>query len=264
MGRADEQRLAFGRVADAYDRARPSYPAEVVDAVVELGGLSPGVAIFEVGAGTGKATVLLAQRGLRILAVEPDREMARIARARVAAYPELEIVESDFERWRPSGRRQAIVSAQAWHWVAEDVRYAKAGEALLPGGKLLAIWTLPDWGRFALRAVFADVYRELVPDMRPDFPMHPDSDPASMAGDWLGEIERAAGFGDPVVLRFPWTERYTSAAYAELVSTHQDHIRLPDDRRSRLLTALEEAVDAAGGELAMPYETRVCAATWAG
>ncbi|MGZ4350604.1 MAG: hypothetical protein ACXVRX_08795, partial [Solirubrobacteraceae bacterium] len=60
----DEQRLAFGQVAELYDRARPSYPAAAIDAVLAHGRLAPGVRIVEVGAGTGKATELLAGRGL--------------------------------------------------------------------------------------------------------------------------------------------------------------------------------------------------------
>jgi hypothetical protein len=32
----EEQRLAFGRVAELYDRARPSYPASAIDFVTLL------------------------------------------------------------------------------------------------------------------------------------------------------------------------------------------------------------------------------------
>jgi trans-aconitate methyltransferase len=171
-----------------------------VDAIIRLAGASPGTAVFEVGAGTGKATVLLAQRGLRILALEPDPEMARVARANCAAYPDVEIVESDFERWHAPERRRALVSAQAWHWVAADARYPSAREALVRDGKLLAMWTVPDWESCALRQAFADVYRATVPDMAADFPMHPDSDPPSLAGEWHREIAGAEGFVDPAVV----------------------------------------------------------------
>ena len=56
---APEQRLAFGRVAELYDRARPSYPPAAVDAMIEFAAFTPPTRILEVGAGTGKATVLL-------------------------------------------------------------------------------------------------------------------------------------------------------------------------------------------------------------
>jgi hypothetical protein len=52
----------FGEVAELYDQARPSYPAVLFDDVIAFAPQSPRV--LEVGAGTGKATVLLAERGL--------------------------------------------------------------------------------------------------------------------------------------------------------------------------------------------------------
>jgi hypothetical protein len=33
----DERRLAFGRVAALYDRARPSYPAELFECLIDAG-----------------------------------------------------------------------------------------------------------------------------------------------------------------------------------------------------------------------------------
>jgi hypothetical protein len=50
----ERQRLAFGRVAELYDRARPTYPGAVVDRVIERAGLRAGARIVEVGAGAGK------------------------------------------------------------------------------------------------------------------------------------------------------------------------------------------------------------------
>jgi hypothetical protein len=106
--------------------------------------------------------VLLAQRGLRILALEPDPAMAAVARANCTSYPGVEIVESDFERFPAPARRPAIISAQAWHWIDPETRYRKAHEALHLGGKLLAMWTLPKWESCAVRQAFAEVYRATV------------------------------------------------------------------------------------------------------
>lgn len=83
----DEQRLAFGQVAQVYDRVRPSYPPVVIDAVLDFAGVRYDGRILEVGAGTGKATTLLADRGLAVLALEPDPAMAAVARMNCAGYP---------------------------------------------------------------------------------------------------------------------------------------------------------------------------------
>lgn len=62
--------LSFGATAEEYDRVRPSYPSALID---DLEALHP-LAVLDVGAGTGKASELLAARGLDVLAVEADRE----------------------------------------------------------------------------------------------------------------------------------------------------------------------------------------------
>jgi SAM-dependent methyltransferase len=256
----DEQRLAFGRVAELYDRWRPSYPAAAIDAVLEYGGLTAGTPIVEVGAGTGKATELLAARGLAVLAIEPSAEMARLARARCAAHPEVEVVESEFEDWAPPERRQALVSAAAWHWIDPAVRFARAHAALVRGGMLAAVWSFPDWERCAAREPLRRAYRSAAPALSADFPMHPDSEPSRLAGHWEAEIEAGGLFAEPIVLTFPWCRRYASHEYVGLLQTHQDHILLGDGDRAELLHAVERSIAGHGGTIELPLITYVCLA----
>jgi SAM-dependent methyltransferase len=257
---ADEQRLAFGRVAELYDRARPSYPPEALDALISFASLAPSARILEVGAGTGKATELLAERGLRVLALEPSPEMAQVARANCAAYPGVEIVETEFEAWEPGEPLPALFSAQAWHWISPRVRYEKAYQALAPGGTLAAVWTFPDWARCQWRTSLSAAYRAGAPRLVADFPMHPDSEPTRLAGDWHAEIEATAGFTGAEVRTFPWSQRYDSVGYVELLQTHQDHILLPPKQRARLLDAIARRIDEGGGEMEMPFVTQTCLA----
>jgi hypothetical protein len=67
-----ERRLVFGEVADMYDRHRPSYPPALLDDLIALAALDVSEPALEVGAGTGKATMMLAARGIPIVAVEPN------------------------------------------------------------------------------------------------------------------------------------------------------------------------------------------------
>ena len=64
------RRDAFDRAAIDYDLYRPSYPAEAIGDMVELSRLGVDSRVLEIGCGTGKATVPLAERGIRIDAVE--------------------------------------------------------------------------------------------------------------------------------------------------------------------------------------------------
>ena len=257
----DARRLAFGTVAGLYDRARPPYPRAAIEEVLSFGRLEPPATILEVGAGTGKATVLFADRGFGVLALEPNRQMATIARVNCARYPRVEIIETEFESWQPSEQLPALVCAAAWHWISPAIRYDLARRALAPGATLAAIWTFPDWEECALRRGLSHAYRHAAPALSADFPMHPDSDRRSLAGDWRAEISSSDGFTGPVVKGFPFSQRYTSSEYAQLLQTHQDHILLETGQREALLAAVSDTIDSAGGELTMPFSTLLCLAT---
>src|SRR4051794_31381025 len=91
--------LAFGSVADLYDRYRPSYPGELIDDVLAAAACPAEAAtVVDVGCGTGKATELFAARGARVAGVEPDSNMAEAARRRCSQYPSVNIVVSPFEQ----------------------------------------------------------------------------------------------------------------------------------------------------------------------
>jgi SAM-dependent methyltransferase len=255
----DEQRLAFGRVAELYDRARPSYPAAAIDGLLELAQLPPGADVLEVGAGTGKGTCLLAGRGLKVTALEPDPAMAVLARRNCAAHPGVRIEPAAFEDWRAEPRVQAVVSFQAWHWTDPRTRYERAASALREGGWLAAIWTFPEWGTTSLRDSLRAAYVQAAPGLAPDFPMHPGSDPTRLAGDWESETSESSRFTAAQVHRYPWSARYSAAGYRALLETHQDHILLPPAARSRLLGAVGQAVEAAGA-IELEFITRLCLA----
>ncbi|MCW2974924.1 MAG: methyltransferase, partial [Actinomycetia bacterium] len=68
-------RAPFDRVAELYDRARPTYPS---DLIVDVAALGPRV--LEIGPGTGQATRALAERGAQVTAVELGKSLAELAR----------------------------------------------------------------------------------------------------------------------------------------------------------------------------------------
>ncbi len=94
-------RVTFDEDALAYDRVRPVAPGFVFDDLVELAGLHPGSSIVEVGPGTGQATRPLAERGLRIVALELGPHLATRARQGLASFAEVEVATTSYEAWNP-------------------------------------------------------------------------------------------------------------------------------------------------------------------
>ena len=72
----DRLKRTFDYDAELYDRARPSYPDEIFDDLVALCGLEPGAPILEIGCGTGKATLSLAERRVRVVCIELGENLA--------------------------------------------------------------------------------------------------------------------------------------------------------------------------------------------
>jgi SAM-dependent methyltransferase len=250
--------LAFGGVAPQYDRFRPSYPGELVDDVLAFSGAVPGSSVLEVGAGTGKATSLFLERGAVVRAIEPSAEMAAFLRDR---WPDsiVAVEQTDFETWDPGAATFPLVySAQAWHWLAPEVRFVKARAVLSDGGALAIFWTRPRWSESALRDQLDDAYRSTVPAFgeRPG-PMHPatsDEEPERW-WEWIRDSASAGGFATPERRTYAWSCEYTRDEYVSLIQTHSDHILLPDAQRCALLDAVGAVIEAAGGWITVPYST---------
>ena len=255
--RLREQRFVFGEAAELYDRARPGYGAKLVDGVLGFAGVEgDGLRALEVGAGTGKATVAFASRGLRILALEPSPEMAEVARRNCAAFPRVRIETATFEDWwvepQPFG---LLFSAQAWHWVDPAVRHVKAAQVLAPGGTLALIWHRIRWRGEPLRDELEEVYRRLAPELYDQSPGFPGLTRRQEHGELLQEI-RATGLFEQVHTRtHRWSETFTADGFVERLTTQSNHLLFDAARRSELFDALRALVAAHGGEIVVPHDT---------
>ena len=135
-------RSTFDEAAELYGRARPGYPAALFDDLAELISIGPGSRVLEVGPGTGQATLPLAERGCRVVAVELGADLAAVARRELAGFSNVEIVTAAFEDWPlPAEPFDLVLAATAFHWIDPAVRVDKVADALRPGGSLATITT---------------------------------------------------------------------------------------------------------------------------
>ena len=133
-----ERAASFARVADAYEQARPGYPA---DAVLWLAGETPRD-VVDLGAGTGKLTRSLAALGHHVVAVEPLGEMLDRLRA---AVPGVTAVAGSAESMPlPDGAADVVACAQAFHWFDQEPALAEIARVLRPGGRIALVWNVRD------------------------------------------------------------------------------------------------------------------------
>jgi SAM-dependent methyltransferase len=250
---AREMAESFGSDAERYDRARPSYPDALVERIVAA---SPGREVVDVGCGTGIAARQFQLAGCRVLGVEVDARMAALA-----SQSGLEVDVAAFEGWDPAGRTfDAVIAAQAWHWVDPVVGAAKAAQALRPGGRLAVFWNVfqpaPE-----MSDAFAAVYRRVMPAL----PFNPWTRPAldgysSLFTKVSDGMRQAGAFGDPEQWRFDWDRLYARDEWLDQVPTHGGHSQLPPDKLEQVLAGIGAAIDTVGGSFTMGYAAVVITA----
>lgn len=234
--RRAEQANSFGAAAAAYQRSRPSYPTAAVDWLL-VGGAKR---VLDLGAGTGKLTGQLWERGLDVVAVEPS---LRMRQQLAQAVPEARLLPGTAEQIPiADGSVDAVLAAQAWHWVDPHRAVPEVARVLAPAGWLGLLWNMRDesegWvadlGRI-MRSAGADDSDALDPHVGPPF----------------GPIERH---------QVTWRHRLACEAILDLVASRSYVITMPPDARAALLAEVRRLLathpDLAGRtEVELPYVT---------
>jgi len=238
--------LSFGAQAAAYERGRPSYPPEAIDwllAASDTGRIARDV--LDLGAGTGKLTTRLVERGLEVIAVDPIAEMLELLSSALPDTPALLGTAEHIPLGDDSV--DAVLVAQAWHWFDPERAVAEVARVLRPGGRLGLVWNIRDerlgWVKDFGRIVGTEQDRETTATL-------------------------PAPFTDVATREFEWTSYLTPQALIDYVASRSYCITSPADVRSRTLDQVREllsthpALTGATG-IALPYITICIRATLA-
>jgi SAM-dependent methyltransferase len=242
---------SFGDDAELYDRVRPPYPDELIDALVR----DRPATVLDVGCGTGIASRLLMARGCDVLGLEPDPRMAAVARRHG-----VRVEEATIEEWDAGDRRFDLLSAgQAWHWV-DPIRGArKAATVLRPGGRFGLFWNQarPD---ASVRPALDAAYARHAPELGRQSVLMGQRD-ASLYQSIADAFVRTGLFDVAIVQMFGHDVDYAAAEWVELAGTHSDHHTLPPDELAALLADMGAQIDRAGGRVPVHYETTLVTGT---
>lgn len=128
------------RAAD-YVKYRPSYPDAAIDKILEgLSSISQLVAA-DIGAGTGISSRLLAQRGVKVLAIEPNAAMREAAEP----HPLVEFRDATAENTNLSNACVDLVACfQSFHWFDPQLTLSEFHRILKPSGRLAVVWNERD------------------------------------------------------------------------------------------------------------------------
>ena len=126
----------FTNRAKDYARYRPSYSNAVIDCI--LNGLDSDRAIAaDIGAGTGISSRLLADRGVKTIAVEPNTAMRKAAQR----HPLVRWNDGNAENTKLSDASIDLITCfQAFHWFDPEPTLTEFARILKPKGRLAAVW----------------------------------------------------------------------------------------------------------------------------
>ena len=231
-------RRTFDREALLYDRARPHYPAELFDKLIEVTSIKPDDALLEIGPGTGQATEPLAEKGYRITAIELGEHLAVVARHKLRSYPNVTITTGSFEKTElPANAFELIYSATAFHWIKPEVKFIKSHELLTQHGHLAIIHTnhVSDEEGDAYHEASQAIYEQYwPPNPLHHLPVPHDLKPPEI-DDRLFESIYFHGF--------PLTIRYSSQQYADILGTYSPTLALPEPQRQEFLSQIKQLID---------------------
>ncbi len=137
---SSDPRERFTGAADLYERYRPTYPAALVDWVVDNAALQPRADVADLGCGTGISTRLFAARGYRVVGIDPNEAM--LAKARAAGGAARYVRGESAATGLAPGSVDLAMAAQAFHWFDLPSTFAELRRILRPAGRVAAFWNV--------------------------------------------------------------------------------------------------------------------------
>ena len=131
----------FSSRATDYAKYRPSYPQAAIATILEGLHSQTQIITADIGAGTGIASRLLADRGVKVIAIEPNGEMRQAAEP----HPLVEFREATAEATLlPNSCVNLVTSFQAFHWFEPTPTLKELHRILKPSGRLALVWSMWD------------------------------------------------------------------------------------------------------------------------
>ncbi len=146
----------FSDKAEDYVKYRPSYPAAAIDIIFEGLDKNSQILAADIGAGTGISSRLLAERGVNVIAIEPNASMRDAGQP----HPLVEFRDGTAEFTNIADKSVDLVTCfQAFHWFNPEPALSEFNRILKASGRLAVVWNNRDQ-EDALTAEYSRIIRE--------------------------------------------------------------------------------------------------------
>ena len=157
----------FTVLADHYRKYRVGYHDDVLSAILGLFTADPSeLDVVDVGAGTGIWTRLMAGRGCRCTAVEPNDSM-RAAGGSSNGEMTIEWLQGSAEKVPlPPGCADWVTMASSFHWAQFEIALMEFHRLLRPGGWFTCLWNPRAVEKHEITLDIEQKIENLVPEMQ--------------------------------------------------------------------------------------------------
>ncbi|MEH2323513.1 MAG: class I SAM-dependent methyltransferase [Nostoc sp.] len=248
----EQRRTWYSPVADVYYNARADYPKELIDRSVALAQLDSDASILEVGCGPGNATVAFAQFGFSMTCIEPNQDFCHLVQQNCDQYPKVTICNTSFEEWELEPKQfNAVLGANAFHWIPPEIRYTKAAEAMCDNGFLILLWNLTPEPKYEVYQVLEEVYQAYAPS----FVRYEGAEvQADILRGFGQDILDSNCFKELVVEQTACEVTYSIDNYLKLLSTFR---RLQPETKELLFAGLRQKLEKFGDSVQLEFLSAV-------
>lgn len=246
----------FDTVASAYEKWRPGYVEPLYQAIFDYMPLDASSRAVEVGIGGGQATEPVLKTGCSLTAVEPGAHFAAMCKEKFWKFPKFSVLMGKFEDASfDDGAYDLVFSASAFHWIPEEIGYAKVYAMLKSGGAFARFANHPycDKGKPALmeeiEALYGQYYDKFYRSKQ-QLPQEYGREQAKARA----MVAEKYGFTDIRYALFHRTRVFSAQEYVALLGTYSDHIAIEESVRKEFFAGIENAIIRHGGSITL-YDT---------
>ncbi len=238
----DARAKSFETGAAAYEQLRPEFPEGLFDDLIGAAGGRLGRGVLEIGAGTGRATLPLTRRGVRVEALEPSADMVGVLERRLVAENVRDLVKVRQARFEDvavgEGPFGVVVAAQSFHWADPASRWPRLASVLAEDGLAFMFWN--GWrlspARHAAESIQA-LYERNAPGVTSDVEDH------RGGVTWVEEeVTNEPALELAATATYRWERALAIGDYVGLLETTSQYAVAAAGTRRRLFDALRPAL----------------------
>lgn len=252
-----DRRKIFNEIISDYETARPGYPKELYNDIIEFSMIKPDANILEIGSGPGQATDYFIKRGYAITGLEIGDKQVEYLSEKYSEYHNFNAICSSFEEYNSSDETYDLVfSATAFHWIEPETGYPKAYNLLKKDGTLAVFWHMSSVIRQQTEAFneISKIFQKYAPELDTYISL---DEAEAMHRLRIKQIQTYDLFDKPNFKMYKWDDEYTTERFLKLLNSYSDMHAIDNDKRNAVVNSVAEYIDSKNGKIIVPQDVRL-------